>query len=121
MYKFIVMIVLMPLLLAACVQPSYQRVVVVTLSFSPKTKVHTAGIRGEGKPLSWYTDYPMQELVKDSLYRALITTQTAYSKAEFKFTRNGEFEFENGDNRIVAFNTNDTTYYQGVFNSSPKE
>lgn len=104
-------------LLAGCVQKSYNRVVVLTLDVSKEKDVKWAGIRGDGNPLNWDTDYPMKEIVKDSLYRAVVTTKTGYLFAEIKFTVNGNFELPNEDNRRIVFDVkNDTTFVNLVFN-----
>ncbi|WP_298221165.1 hypothetical protein [Flavobacterium sp.] len=105
------------LALTSCVQKSYQRVVVVTLDVSKEKDVQNVGIRGNGQPLSWDTDYPMQALVKDSLYRTVVTTKTGYLFAEIKCTVNGNFELQNQNNRRIEFDLQkDTTYVNLVFN-----
>lgn len=114
MRKISLMIIL--LALASCVQPSYNKTVVVTLDVSALKNIQSVGIRGEGKPLSWEADYPMTEVVKDSLYRAIITTKTGYLFAEYKCTVNGNFELQEQPNRRVIFDTKkDTTYVDLVF------
>jgi putative oxidoreductase len=105
--------------MVSCVQPSYNRTVVVTLDVSAMKNIESVGIRGEGQPLSWETDNPMTEVVKDSLYRAIITTQTGYLFAEYKCTVNGNFELQNQPNRRVVFDTQrDTTYVDLVFDKN---
>lgn len=99
----------------SCVQKSFKRNVKVTLDVSGKKNIDSAGIRGEENPLSWNNDFPMQELVKDSLYGAIISAETGYLFAEFKFTINGIFELENMPNRRLIFAQGDTTYYHAVF------
>ena len=69
-------------LTTSCVQKSYKRIVVVTLDVSKVKEVQWVGIRGNGKPLSWDKDYPMKEVIKDSIYKAVITTDTGYLFAE---------------------------------------
>lgn len=109
-------LMIMLLALASCVQPSYNRTVVVTLDVSALKNIQSVGIRGEGKPLSWEADYPMTEVVKDSVYRAIITTKTGYLFAEYKCTVNGNFELQEQPNRRVIFDTKkDTTYVDLVF------
>lgn len=104
------------LALTGCVQKSYRRTVVITLDVSKVKEVQSVGIRGNGNPLSWETDYPMQEMVKDSLYKAVITTNTGYLFAEGKCTVNGNFELSNKPNRRIVFDTKkDTTYVNLVF------
>lgn len=114
--KTILKITAVLLLLTACVQKSYKRVVVVTLDVSKVKNIQSVGIRGEGKPLSWESDYPMQAIVKDSLYQAIINAETGYLFAEGKCTVNGNFELEDKPNRRIIFDTKkDTTYVNLVF------
>jgi putative oxidoreductase len=112
-------IIIMPLLLsmAGCVQKSYKKTVVVTLSVPNTKDIKSVGIRGEGKPLSWNYDVEMKPLVKDSLYTATITAVTGYKFAEIKFTVNGDFELKEQPNRRVLFSDKDTTYYHAIFDS----
>ena len=98
-----------------CVQKSYTRNVKVLLDVSAIKDIQSVGIRGSGKPLSWNKDFPMQELVKDSLYTAVISTITGYTFGEFKFTVNGVFELAEKENRRVYFSEKDTTYFNAVF------
>jgi|APLak6261688831_1056184.scaffolds.fasta_scaffold06426_3 hypothetical protein len=115
MKKIILLIAI--LAMESCVQPSYNRTVVVTLDVSASKDIQSVGLRGEGKPLSWETDYPMTEVVKDSVYRAIISTKTGYLFAEYKCTVNGNFELQEQSNRRVIFDTKkDTTYVDLVFN-----
>lgn len=114
----IILISLLLLSLAGCVQKSYKRTVVVTLSVPNIKDIKTAGIRGEGKPLSWNTDYEMKPVVKDSLYKATITAVTGYKFAEIKFTVNGVFELKDQPNRRIIFSDKDTTYFNAVFDSN---
>lgn len=112
-----ILILFLVLILTSCVQKSYNRVVVVTLDVSKMKGIQSAGIRGNGKPLSWETDYSMQEVVKDSLYKGIFTTKTGYLFAEIKCTVNGNFELQNEANRRIEFDLQkDTTYVRLVFN-----
>ena len=105
------------LFVTGCVQKSYKRVVVLTVDVSKEKDVKTVGIRGSGNPLNWDTDYPMNEIVKDSLYRAIVTAKTGYLFAEIKCTVNGNFELQNEENRRIVFDVkNDTTFVNLVFN-----
>jgi putative oxidoreductase len=104
--------------MAACVQKSYTKTVVVTLKVSNIKDIKKVGIRGEGKPLSWDNDVEMKTVVKDSLYTASITAVTGYKFVEIKFTVNGDFELKDQPNRRVIFSDKDTTYYTAVFNSN---
>jgi hypothetical protein len=104
-------------LMSSCVQKTYKRTILLTLDVSKVENIESVGIRGNGKPLSWDTDFPMQEVVKDSLYKAIITTETGYLFAEGKCTVNGNFELQDKPNRRIEFNTaNDTTSVHFVFN-----
>lgn len=114
----IILISLLLLLLASCVQKSYTKTVLVTLKVSNMKDIKSVGIRGQGKPLSWDNDYEMKPVVKDSLYTATITTVTGYKFAEIKFTVNGDFELKEQPNRRVVFSDKDTTYYNAIFNNN---
>jgi hypothetical protein len=105
-------------LVAGCVQKTYKKTVVVTLSLPNKKEVKTVGIRGEGKPLSWDADLEMQPIVKDSLYTTTITAVTGYKFGEIKFTVNGGFELKEQPNRRVVFSDKDTTYYNAIFDQN---
>lgn len=112
----VITLLVMSVLLYSCVQKTHKRVVVVTLDVSKVKNIQSVGIRGNGKPLSWETDYPMKEVIKDSLYKAIITTQTGYLFAEGKCTVNGTFELQDQPNRRINFDTkNDTTFVDLVF------
>lgn len=116
--KTIFILLALLILASGCVQKAYKRVVVITLDVSKIKNIKTVGIRGNGKPLNWEKDYPMNEIVKDSLYKAVIVTQTGYLFAEGKCTVNGNFELQNKPNRKVVFDTNkDTTYAHFTFDS----
>lgn len=116
--KTIFILIGLLILANACVQKAFKRVVVVTLDVSKIKNIKTVGIRGNGKPLNWEKDYPMKEVIKDSLYKAVIVTQTGYLFAEGKCTVNGNFELQNKPNRKVVFDTKkDTTYAHFVFDS----
>jgi hypothetical protein len=74
------------------------------------------GIRGDNRPLSWRQDSLMRAVVPDSLYECIITFHTGYQFAEVKFVVDGNFEFQNQDNRRVNFSPSDTTFYRAVYN-----
>lgn len=101
---------------SSCVQQSYKKTVVITLTVQNGKDIKTVGIRGNGKPLSWDTDFEMKPLIKDTLYTATATTVTGYKFAELKFTVNGEFELKEQPNRRLIFSERDTTFYNAVFN-----
>ena len=102
------------LLLTGCVQPASDRTVIYELDVSQLDSVRTTGVRGDDTPLSWQKDQPMTVVVPDSLYRTTVTYRTGTLKTEAKFTVNGQFEFENGENRRIEFR-GDTTVYRARF------
>lgn len=115
-YIFFPFVILFFYITNGCVQKTYKKTVVLTLTVQNMKDIKTAGIRGNGKPLSWDTDFEMKEVIKDSIYTATATTNTGYTFAEIKFTLNGEFELKDQPNRRLVFSDGDTTYYNAVFN-----
>lgn len=104
------------ILMSGCVQKAYKRILIVTVDVSKIKHIKSVGIRGSGSPLSWETDYPMKEIVKDSLYKATIVTITGYSFTEAKCTVNGNFELQDKPNRRIYFETKkDSTAVNLVF------
>ena len=102
--------------MTGCVQKTYKRVIVVTLDVSKQKDIQHVGIRGDGKPLNWENDFPMTAIVKDSLYKVVITTETGYLFGEIKCTVNGNFELKDKLNRRINFDTKkDTTFVNLVF------
>ena len=101
---------------ASCVQKTYKKTVVCNLNVAGIKNITAVGVRGEGKPLSWNSDLPLTEVVKDSLYTITLSGETGYKFTELKFTVNGAFELENKNNRRIIFNEGDTTIYNAVFN-----
>lgn len=116
MKHYLIIIIALLFTATGCVQKAYKKTVVVILNTAGKQNIQTAGIRGEGKPLSWREDFLMQPVVKDSLYTATITAITGYKFTEIKFTIDGEFELNGQPNRRVVFSDGDTTFYNAVFN-----
>lgn len=114
----IILVSLLLLSLAGCVQKSYKKTVVVTVSVPNRKDINSVGIRGQVKPLSWDYDVEMKPVVKDSLYTSTITAVTGYKFAEIKFTLNGDFELKEQPNRRVVFSDTDTTYYNAIFDSN---
>jgi hypothetical protein len=103
-------------LCASCVQKTHKRTVIFTLNVYGIKDVQKVGIRGWDKPLSWDKDYPLQEIVKDSLYQTIITGETGRIYTEFKFSVNEKLELDGNENRRVYFDTkNDTTKVSFVF------
>ncbi len=114
--KTIIKSTMLFILMTSCVQKTHKRVVVVNLDVSKVKNIQSVGIRGEGKPLNWETDFPMQEVIKDSLYKAIIIVNTGYLFAEGKCTINGNFELKDKPNRRITFDVKkDTTYVNVVF------
>lgn len=100
----------------SCVQPTYQKTIVCTLSVPSGLNIKTVGIRGEGNPLSWDKDILLTEKISDSLYSVTVTGKTPYKFVEVKFTINGEFELIDKPNRKIWFSDSDTTFYYATFN-----
>jgi hypothetical protein len=115
-YKLSVMALLLSMEITGCVQKSYKKTVVLLLHTEGIKDIKTAGVRGEGKPLSWRKDLVMAPVKKDSLYTATVIIITGYKYGEIKFTVNGGFELENKDDRKIYFNDKDTTVYEATFN-----
>lgn len=113
----IIVATLVALSATACVQQAFLKTIIITLTVSGKKDIKTVGIRGNGNPLSWDKDFAMQEVVKDSIYTATVSTITAYKFGEIKFVVDGKWELEDKPNRRIALNEkNDTTYYKAIFN-----
>ncbi|SHJ49852.1 putative oxidoreductase [Hymenobacter daecheongensis DSM 21074] len=111
-----ILLALAGLLLPGCVQKATDKTVVYLLDVSGLPNVQKVGLRGRDKPLSWDQDLELMSMVKDSLYRAVVTTHTGYLITEVKFTINGEFELKEADNRRIEFGPGDTTVYRARFN-----
>ncbi len=106
------------LVTSSCVQQTHKRTITFMLDVSGIQNIKSVGLRGWDIPLSWDTDYPMQEMVKDSLYKVTITGETGRICTEFKFTVNGILELDGRDNRKVYFDTkNDTIKVSYVFDN----
>ncbi len=102
-------------LFSSCVQKAYKKTIVIKLTVHHIKGIKTVGIRGNGDPLSWDKDFPLQTVVKDSLYTLTSTVITGYKFAEIKFAVNGEFELKDKPNRRLVFSDTDTTNYNAVF------
>jgi hypothetical protein len=114
------LIVLLVLITISCVQKTYKKTVVVTLDVSGIENIKSVGIRGKDQPLNWESDYKMEVVKKDSLYKATITGETAYLFSEIKFTINDKFELKDKENRKVFFFKTDTTFYKAKFDKLHK-
>ncbi|MDN3676260.1 hypothetical protein QWY90_02925 [Flavobacterium paronense] len=91
--------------LNSCVQKTQWRTVVFTLNVSGIPNIKTVGVRGWDSPLSWDKDFPMKEVVKDSLYQVTISGRTGRLYTEMKFSINGQLEEKIANNRQVYFDT----------------
>lgn len=103
------------LTLGSCVQKTHLRTVVFTLDVSGIPNIKTVGIRGWDSPLSWNKDFPMKEVVKDSLYEVTISGKTGRLYTEMKFSINGQLEEKISGNRQIYFQRKDTTFYKAKF------
>jgi hypothetical protein len=117
MKKLILLSVFTILGLTSCVQKSYNRKVTLLLDVSGNKNIKTVGIRGEKKPFSWNEDVEMEVIKKDSLYKKTFEMNTGRLCTELKFTINGEFEFQNQENRKVYFSEDGATVYKAKFNT----
>ena len=97
--------------LHSCVQKTTFRTVVFTLDVSGIQNIKTIGIRGGDHPLTWERDYPMKEIVKDSLYQVTISGHAGRLYTEMKFSVNGKLEEQHSENRQIFFHGKDTTFY----------
>ncbi len=118
MNKTIIALLLIAIGLCSCVQKTYERKVKFILDVSKIENIKTVGIRGSNNPLSWQKDVEMTPIFKDSIYAVDVTFVTGYLGAEVKFVVNGEFEFQNQENRRIPFDlTKDTTMYYAIYNN----
>jgi PBP1b-binding outer membrane lipoprotein LpoB len=110
-------ILLLLLLLNGCVQKTYTKTVVFTLTVPHQYAPKTVGIRGDDSPLNWDQDVVMKAAANDSIYTATITFVTGYKYTSVKFVVNDEFELQDQDNRRIDFSiSSDTTVYRAIFN-----
>jgi len=104
------------LFLGGCVQKAHLKTVFITLTIHTHKNIGKVGIRGNGNPLSWETDYPMERVIKDSVYKANFKTMTAFKFTEMKFTVDGIWELQNKPNRQVHYQDNmDTVFIHAVY------
>lgn len=103
-------------LFTACVQKKNKKVIVATLKVDNKTNIQTVGIIGGADPLNWDNGFPMQQMVKDSLYSASFIVETGYKFLELKFTIDGEPELKDGPNRRINLSDADSIFLKAVFN-----
>ena len=105
--------------LAGCVQKTYDRTVIYELDVSAADSITSIGARGSDKPLSWDEDLALTPVVKDSLYRLVVTYRTGCLVTETKFAVNGKLELHDKPNRRIEFTGGDTTIYRARFNQTP--
>ena len=99
----IITAVLLLLFTTSCVQKTHKKTIVFKVNVSKLEAVKKVSIRGSDTPLSWEKGYPLQELVKDSLYQAIITMETGRLYTEFKISINDKTELEGKENRKIYF------------------
>lgn len=107
---------LLVLFATSCVQETHLRTVVFNLDVYGIKNIKKVGIRGWDAPLSWDNDYPLKEIVKDSLYQVTITGATGRLCCEVKFSINDTLEMDGKDNRKIYFKDKDTIRYSTKFN-----
>lgn len=115
MKKAILFLALATILLASCVQPSYQKTVRYILHTDQVKDIKSVGIRGGDKPLNWQSDTALTPVKTDSTYQLTVTYLTGYKFTEAKFVINGNFELAEAGNRRIEFSEGDTTVYEAVF------
>lgn len=115
------MIILLLCTFYSCVQKSYEQKVNLILDVSKLDSIVSVGVRGNDLPLSWESDFPMQEVIKDSIYTASFEGRTGYTFSEIKFVVNGKFELENKENRRVYFDKSRTTNYKAIFDEDKQK
>ncbi len=116
MKKYIVYSLATLLFLTSCVQKTKKHSITLLLDVSGMKDIKSVGIRGNDKPFSWDYDTEMEVVKKDSLYKKTYTFETGRICTELKFTINGEFEFQDQENRKVYFDKNNETIYKAKFN-----
>ncbi|OJW13256.1 hypothetical protein [Mucilaginibacter sp. 44-25] len=100
----------------SCVQKTKKVIIHLKLHVTGIKDIKSAGIRGDGKPLSWDKDLEMKPLINDSLYTATFTTVTGYNFVECKFTVNGQTELNGQPNRRINFKDRNEVNYEATFN-----
>jgi len=104
------------ILLMAGVQDTKLQTITVQVTLPKKTAVKSMGVRGGDQPLSWDTDLPMREVIKDSVYTTQFQINTGFNFTRIKFALNGEIELNGKDNRKIKLSENSTsTSYKAVY------
>lgn len=100
----------------SCVQKATPKTLFITLTVTGKQNIQSVGVRGDGNPLSWEKDFPLKEVIKDSVYEARLDTRTAFAYSEMKFTVDGQWELENKPNRRIVYEEGkDTIFVKATF------
>lgn len=115
MKTFIIIINIIILSLASCVQKTNKHSITLLVDVSSLKDIKTVGIRGNDKPFSWDYDTEMEVVKKDSLYKKTCTFETGRLCTEIKFTVNGDFELKDKQNRKIYFNQNGETVFKAKF------
>lgn len=100
----------------SCVQKTRKVTIHLKLYVTGIKDIKNAGIRGEGKPLSWDNDLEMKPAKKDSVYTSSFTIITGYNFVECKFTINGQMELNGQPNRRINFKNSNEVSYEATFN-----
>ncbi|MFY7827106.1 MAG: DoxX family protein [Flectobacillus sp.] len=104
------------ILVMAGVQDTKLQTITVQVTLPKKTAVKSMGVRGGDQPLSWDTDLPMREVIKDSVYTTQFQINTGFNFTRIKFALNGEIELNGKDNRKIKLSENSTsTSYKAVY------
>lgn len=104
------------ILVMAGVQDTKLQTITVQVTLPKKTAVKSMGVRGGDQPLSWDTDLPMREVIKDSVYTTQFQINTGFNFTRIKFALNGEIELNGKDNRKIKLSENSTsTSYKAIY------
>ena len=117
---FVILFTILIISCVGCVQETHQKRIEVQVDMRLVEEVQTVGIRGNLKPLSWETDYPMEDTDGDGIYRAALVIDTASDFLQFKFVLNGQiFELDDKPNRRLEFKyVPENLSYSGVFDQN---
>ncbi|MBK7787959.1 MAG: DoxX family protein [Saprospiraceae bacterium] len=108
------------LLCHAGVQDIRKQIVLIHVKSVDGEKISSMVVRGSDNPLSWQKDHQLNVVIPDSLYTTRLEFYTGYLYTEMKLVRNGEFEFQDADNRILTFDADGTTEVDFIYNQLPK-
>ena len=109
-------VILLILFLSSCVQQCHDKIVTFKVDMRQVEQIESVGIKGNLPPLSRDEILPLTDDNNDGIYEAKITINTAKNQLYFKFTKNGEVELKNQDNRVLNFKyEQETLTYLAVF------